>query len=107
MKKKNIYQSERVNSPFVLGFINPKIYIPFNLSGRTLKYVLAHEEAHIKRKDHIIKPLAFVIVALHWFNPVLWVSYVLLCRDIEVACDEKVIRNYSINKRKNYAFALL
>lgn len=105
--KKNIYQSERVNSPFVLGFINPKIYIPFNLSGRTLKYVLAHEEAHIKRKDHIIKPLAFVIVALHWFNPVLWVSYVLLCRDIEVACDEKVIRNYSINKRKNYAFALL
>lgn len=105
--KKNIYQSERVHSPFVLGFLNPKIYIPFNLSGRTLKYVLAHEEAHIKRKDHIIKPLAFVILAVHWFNPVLWISYVLLCRDIEVACDEKVIRNYSINKRKNYAFALL
>lgn len=105
--KKNIYQSENVKSPFVLGFIKPKIYIPFNLSGRTLKYVLAHEEAHIKRKDHIVKPFAYLLLCFHWFNPLMWLSYVLLCRDIEVACDEKVIKDYSINKRKNYAFALL
>ena len=105
--KKNIYQSENVRSPFVLGFIKPKVYIPFNLKGRTLKYVLAHENAHIKRKDHIVKPLAFLLLCFHWFNPVLWLSYVLLCRDIEVACDEKVIKDFSINKRKNYAFALL
>lgn len=105
--KKNIYQSENVRSPFVLGFIRPKVYIPFNLKGTTLKYVLAHENAHIKRKDHIIKPFAFLLLSLHWFNPVLWLSYVLLCRDIEVACDEKVIKDFSINKRKNYAFALL
>ncbi len=105
--KKNIYQSENVNSPFVLGFIKPKVYIPFNLTGRTLKYVLAHEEAHIKRKDHIVKPFAYLLLSFHWFNPLMWLSYVLLCRDIEVACDEKVIKNYSINKRKNYAFALL
>lgn len=105
--KGNVYQSENVKSPFVLGFIRPKIYIPFNLKGRTLKYVLAHEEAHIKRKDHIVKPFAFLLLSVHWFNPFLWLSYVLLCRDVEVACDEKVIKNYSINKRKNYAFALL
>ncbi len=105
--KKNIYQSENVRSPFVLGFIKPKIYIPFNLKGKTLKYVLSHENAHIKRKDHIVKPLAFVLLSFHWFNPLMWISYVLLCRDIEVACDEKVIKDFSINKRKNYAFALL
>lgn len=105
--KKNIYQSEKVKSPFVLGFFKPRVYIPFNLSGRTLKYVLAHEEAHIRRKDHITKPFAFLLLSFHWFNPLMWISYVLLCRDIEVACDEKVIRDFSINKRKNYAFALL
>lgn len=105
--KKNIYQSENVKSPFVLGFIKPKIYVPFNLTGKTLKYVLAHEEAHIKRKDHIVKPFAFLLLCFHWFNPLMWLSYILLCRDIEVACDEKVIKSYSINKRKNYAFALL
>ena len=105
--KKNIYQSENVKSPFVLGLIKPRIYIPFNVSGRTLKYVLAHEEAHIKRKDHIVKPFAYLILCFHWFNPLIWISYILLCRDIEIACDEKVIKDFSINKRKDYAFALL
>ena len=105
--KDNLYQSECVKSPFVLGFVKPKIYIPFNITGKTLKYVLAHENAHIKRKDHVVKPFAYLLLCFHWFNPLMWISFILLCRDIEVACDERVIKNYSLNQRKNYAFALL
>lgn len=103
----NIRQSDRIKSPFILGVLRPYIYIPFNLDKRTKKYVLAHEQAHLKRLDHIWKPLGFILLCVHWFNPLMWVSYVLLCRDIEVACDERVIRDYSLNKRKNYAHALL
>lgn len=105
--KDNIRLSESVNSPFILGVFRPFIYIPFTLDKRTQKYVLAHEQAHLKRLDHIWKPLGFVLLCVHWFNPLMWVSYVLLCRDIEVACDERVIRDYSLNKRKDYARALL
>ncbi len=105
--ERNIRQSEKVKSPFILGVFRPFIYIPFNLDKRTKKYVLAHEQAHLKRFDHIWKPLGFILLCVHWFNPLMWLSYVLLCRDIEVACDEKVIRDYSLNKRKNYAHALL
>ncbi|MBQ8001631.1 MAG: hypothetical protein IJ298_10660 [Ruminococcus sp.] len=105
--KDNIRLSESVSSPFILGVLRPFIYIPFTLDKRTQKYVLAHEQAHLKRLDHIWKPLGFVLLCVHWFNPLMWVSYVLLCRDIEVACDERVIRDYSLNKRKDYARALL
>ena len=83
----NIYQSEAVVSPFVLGIIKPKIYLPFNMSEQDMEHVIAHEQAHIRRKDHLWKPLGFLILTLHWFNPMVWLGYILLCRDIELACD--------------------
>lgn len=103
----NIFQSEKGESPFILGFIRPKIYLPFALSDTDRENVIAHETAHIKRKDHIIKPIAFLLLAVYWFNPLVWVSYVLLCRDIELACDERVIKDLSEDKRKEYAKSLL
>ncbi|MBR2869309.1 MAG: M56 family metallopeptidase [Clostridia bacterium] len=102
-----IYQSEKVESPFILGFIKPKIYIPYGLSEETLQHVEAHENAHLKRFDHITKMLGFLILCVHWFNPLVWISYNLFCKDIELACDEKVIRNMEIEKRKEYANAIL
>lgn len=103
----NIFQSEKGESPFILGFIRPKIYLPFALSDTDRENVIAHETAHIKRKDHIIKPLAFLLLAVYWFNPLVWVSYALLCRDIELACDERVIKDLSEDNRKEYAKSLL
>ena len=84
----NIYQSESVVSPFVLGIIKPKIYLPFNINDQYMEHVIAHEQAHIRRKDYLWKPLGFLILTLHWFNPMVWLGYILLCRDIELACDE-------------------
>lgn len=103
----NIFQSEKVESPFILGFIKPKIYLPFSLPDADRENVIAHETAHIRRKDHIIKPFAFLLLAVYWFNPLVWVSYVLLCRDIELACDERVIKDLSVDSRKIYAKSLL
>ncbi len=105
--KENILRSEKVSSPFVMGFLRPKIYIPFNLDSKTRKQVILHEHAHIKRLDYIWKPLGFTLLCLHWFNPFMWISYILFCRDIEVACDEKVISNYGLKMKKAYARALL
>ena len=102
-----VYQSERVASPFVLGVFRPKIYLPFAMEESDIPHVLSHEEAHISRKDHWWKPLGFAILALHWFNPLMWISYALLCRDIELACDEKVVRNLDIEGRADYSQALL
>ena len=90
--RENLYQSENAVSPFVLGLVKPKIYLPFDVREGDLPHVIAHEQAHIKRKDHLWKPLGFLLLTLHWFNPLLWLSYVLLCRDIELACDEKVVK---------------
>ncbi|MGN1442699.1 MAG: M56 family metallopeptidase, partial [Acutalibacteraceae bacterium] len=103
----NIFQSEKAESPFILGFVKPKIYLPFTLSDADRENVIAHETAHIRRKDHIIKPFAFLLLTVYWFNPLVWVSYVLLCRDIELACDEKVIKALSEDSRKEYAKSLL
>ena len=89
--KDNIYQSECVVSPFVLGIIKPKIYLPYKITGKDMAHVVAHEQAHIRRKDHIWKPLGFLLLTIHWFNPLMWISYILFYRDIELACDEKVI----------------
>lgn len=105
--KDNIWQSEKVVSPFILGIFKPKIYIPFNMDAETANYVIAHENAHLKRRDHWIKPLGFLILAVYWFNPLVWAAYVLLCKDIERACDEKVIAQMSEDGRKEYASALL
>lgn len=85
------YACDEIKSPFILGFIQPSIYLPSGMDECTRKYVIAHERAHIKRKDHWWKPLGYVLLSLHWFNPMLWGAYIFLCRDIETACDEKVI----------------
>ena len=103
----NVYQSENVRSPFVFGLIKPKIYLPFQISERSMTSVIAHEQAHIQRLDHLWKPLGFFLLTLHWFNPLIWLSYVLFCRDLELACDERVIRNLDRDARADYAAALL
>ena len=105
--KDNLFQSENVSSPFVLGLIKPRIYLPFNMNGQDLEHVVAHEQAHIRRKDHWWKPLGFLLLTVHWFNPFMWLSYVLLCRDIELACDEKVIRELGNEQRADYTQALV
>ena len=105
--KDNIYQSENVVSPFVLGIIKPKIYLPFNMNEKGMEHVVAHEMSHIRRKDHLWKPLGFLLLTLHWFNPLMWLGYVLLCRDIELACDEKVIKELDHDARADYSQALL
>ncbi len=103
----NIYQSEMVSSPFVLGIFRPRIYLPFAMTGAEMLHVISHEEAHIRRKDHLWKPLGFAILCLHWFNPLVWVAYVILCRDIELACDEKVVKTLTTEERADYSQALL
>ena len=103
----NIFQSENVSSPFVLGIINPRIYLPFSMNEQNLEHVVAHEQAHIRRKDHWWKPLGFLLLTIHWFNPLMWLSYVLLCRDIELACDEKVIKELDNEQRADYTQALV
>ena len=103
----NILQSENVASPFVLGIVKPKIYLPFNIDNQDLEHVIAHENAHIQRKDHLWKPFGFLLLTLHWFNPLMWLGYVLLCRDIELACDEKVIKELNTAQKADYSQALL
>ena len=103
----NIYQSEKVCSPFVLGIIRPKIYLPYHMDSREVGHVIAHEQTHIRRKDHWWKPLGFLLLTIHWFNPLMWLSYVLLCRDIELACDEKVIGKMGNAQRADYTQALV
>ena len=105
--KDNLFQSENVSSPFVLGLIKPRIYLPFSINGQDLEHVVSHEQAHIRRKDHWWKPLGFLLLTIHWFNPFMWLSYVLLCRDIELACDEKVIRELGNEQRADYTQALV
>ena len=105
--RENVFQSEAVISPFVLGIIKPKIYLPFKIAPQDLTYVVAHETAHIRRRDHWWKPLGFLLLTIHWFNPLMWIAYVLLCRDIELACDEKVIRELGNDGRADYTQALV
>lgn len=103
----NIYLSEHVDSPFVLGIFKPRIYLPVRMDGNCLEHVIAHEQAHIRRKDHWWKPLGFLLLALHWFNPLMWLGYILLCKDIELACDEKVIKEMDNESKADYTQALL
>ena len=103
----NIFQSENVASPFVLGLFRPRIYLPYNMDGQDLSHVVAHEQAHIRRRDHWWKPLGFLLLTIHWFNPLMWLAYVLLCRDIELACDEKVIKELGNEQRADYTQALV
>ena len=103
----NIYQSENVASPFVLGMIKPRIYLPYGMNEQNLRHVVAHEQAHIRRRDHWWKPLGFLLLTIHWFNPLMWLAYILLCRDIELACDEKVIKELGSEQRADYTQALV
>lgn len=96
-----------ITSPFIMGIITPCVYLPYGLDGRTEACVLSHELAHIRRGDHMIKPLAFVLIALHWFNPLVWVAWILYCRDTEAACDERAVADMTLGERKIYAAALV
>lgn len=104
---KGVYICDDIASPFILGVLRPRIYLPSGLTGTTLESVLRHERAHLKRRDHWWKPLAHVLIAVYWFNPLLWAAYVLLCRDIELACDERVVRDMTREDRAAYSQALL
>ena len=103
----NVFQSEFVPSPFILGVIRPRIYLPFGLEPGAQDMVLAHERAHLKRGDQLWKPLGFLLLTAYWFNPVCWLAYVLFCRDIEAACDEKVVRELGESCKTAYSRALL
>lgn len=105
--EKGIYQSDSVPSPFVLGVVMPRIYLPNAMTEQDRTHVIAHERSHLRRKDHWWKPLGFALLAVHWFNPVMWLAYILLCRDIELACDEKVIKELGTQQRADYSQALL
>ena len=105
--KDNIYQSERAGTAFILGVIRPRIYVPYGLSLNERYMSISHEKAHISRRDHLVKPLGFIIAAVYWFNPLVWLAYILLCRDIELACDEKVIKKIGYDKKKDYSQVLL
>ena len=105
--KDEILLCDRIDSPFVLGVLRPRIYIPSTLGGCELEYVIAHEKAHIQRRDYLWKPLGFLLLSIYWFNPILWIAYILLCRDIEFACDEKVIGNMGMDSKKPYSMALI
>lgn len=104
---KSIRLCDHIDTPFILGILRPKIYLPSDLDPMTATHVLAHEQAHLKRRDHWWKPLGFVLLSVHWFNPVMWLAYILLCRDIEQACDEKVVRELDSAGKKAYSQALL
>lgn len=102
----NVYECE-IASPFVLGLFRPRIYLPFSLENGERELVLAHERAHITAGDHIIKPLGWLLLAAHWYNPLVWLAYALFCRDIELACDERVVHGLSLSDRADYSQALL
>ena len=102
-----VFVCDEIDTPFIFGMLRPIVYLPSGLDHKTIENVLAHELAHIKRYDHIRKQLGYLIVAIHWFNPLVWLSYILFCRDIELACDEMVISNMSARQKKSYANSLL
>ena len=101
------WESDKIETAFVLGFVKPKIYIPTGMSGDTKQQILAHERTHLDKGDHWIKMVGFVAMALHWFNPLVWIAYVLLCKDIEIACDQRVVQFMELDERKAYSSALL
>jgi beta-lactamase regulating signal transducer with metallopeptidase domain len=103
----SVWESDRIGGAFLLGYFQPKIYIPAELNLKDRRFILAHEQSHLKRGDHWWKLLGMVCLSIHWYNPLVWLGYALLCRDIEVACDEHVIRDLELEERKSYSFALL
>lgn len=102
-----LWLCDHIQGPFILGILRPRIYLPSDLDAADLEYVVVHENAHLKRRDHWWKPLGFLLLAVHWFNPLLWLGYILLCRDIEAACDEAVIHKLGADAKKPYSEALI
>ena len=105
--KQNTFEVQNLKTPFVLGLIKPKIYLPVGLNSTERSYILLHEQTHIHRKDHIIKILAFLILSIHWFNPLVWVAFILMSTDMELSCDEKVLKEMDGDIKKTYANTLL
>lgn len=103
----NIYLCDSISTPFILGIVRPKVYLPSSIDETEAAHVISHERSHLKRRDHWWKPLGFLLLSVYWFNPVMWLAYILLCRDIELACDERVIRDMDIEDKKAYTHALL
>lgn len=101
------WECDGIDTAFILGFIKPRIYIPFGMNRQARKHILEHERTHLDKGDHWIKMIAFLALALHWFNPLVWVAYILLCKDIEMACDERVVQFMELDERKAYSAALL
>lgn len=102
-----VYLCDRIDTPFLLGLFRPRIFLPSALSAEQARYVVAHERTHAKRLDHLWKPLGFSLLIVHWFNPLVWLAYLLLCRDMELACDEAVVCGMSLEERKGYSRTLL
>lgn len=107
IKADDCYLCDRISSPFILGIFRTRIILPFDIGEEDKPYVLAHERAHLKRRDHLWKPLGYILLSVYWFNPLLWIAYILLCRDIELACDERVIKELGYDCKKPYANALI
>lgn len=105
--RENIRSCDSIGTPFVLGVIRPRIYVPSSIDEADIEHVAAHENAHIARLDHLWKPLGFALLSVHWFNPLVWLAYILFCRDLELACDERVIRKMDIAGKKAYSQSLL
>lgn len=105
--EKNIFLADGVPTPFILGILRPRIYLPSDLLEERIPHILAHERAHLRRLDHISKPFGYAVLSLYWFHPLVWVAYLMLCHDIELACDEYVIREMTLSERKHYAETLL
>ncbi len=105
--EENVWECDSIDTPFIFGIIRPRIYLPSTLKGEDISYVIAHEKAHLKRRDHFWKPFGYLLLTVYWFNPVLWVAYVLLCKDIELATDEKVIKALGEEAKKPYSEALI
>ncbi len=106
-QENNIFVSSSIESPFILGIIRPRIYIPSNLQESDRAHILRHEQIHIQRGDHIIKAILYVITCVHWFNPLVWLAFAFMSRDMEMSCDEKVIRELGYGIKKNYSSSLL
>ena len=105
--EENVYLCDGIGTPFILGVLRPRVYLPSTLTEEQIRCVLAHERAHLKRRDHWVKPLGYLLLAVYWFHPLLWVAYALLCRDVEFACDEKVAAELSGAERQAYSAVLL
>lgn len=105
--KENNYICDAVKSPFILGIVKPRIYLSSALNEEEMDYIIAHEKAHLRRKDHLWKPFGYLLLCIYWFNPLCWVAYIMLCKDIELACDEKVIRDMNFEDKKEYSRVLL